>query len=122
MSQNSWDDTKPIYTQLRERVVSNIVSGVLAEGGAVPSVRQVAANEKINPITVSKAYQMLVDEKLLEKRRGLGMFVREGAQERALIQERRAFLSEEWPRIRSRMETLGISLEDLGAQGNEDSP
>ena len=88
---SDWDDTIPIYLQLRSTVIQRIVSGSLAEGEAVPSVRQVAAEEKINPITVSKAYQMLVDEELLEKRRGLGMFVTQGAQDKALRAERRMF-------------------------------
>ena len=103
-----WDDNTPIYLQLRAIVVQRILSGSLSEGEAVPSVRQVAADEKINPITVSKAYQMLVDEGLLEKRRGLGMFVEAGARDQALIQERGAFLATEWPRIRARIESLGL--------------
>ena len=113
MSDDAWDETKPIYTQLRDRVLNGIVSGALAEGEAVPSVRQVAASEKINPITVSRAYQMLVDEELLEKRRGLGMFVREGAQQRAMERERELFLGEEWPQIKARIAMLGLDLPTL---------
>jgi GntR family transcriptional regulator len=108
-----WRDDKPIYVQLRDTVVHSIVTGALAEGDAVPSVRQVAAAEKINPITVSKAYQMLVDEDLLETRRGLGMYVREGAQAAATEQERARFLGEEWPRIRARIDALGLSISSL---------
>ncbi len=110
---NNWDDSVPIYVQLRSTVLHRILNRTLAEGDPVPSVRQVAADEKINPITVSKAYQLLVDEGLLEKRRGLGMFVLPGARDKALVQEREAFLSEEWPRIRERIDSLGLSLEDL---------
>ena len=108
-----WDDNTPIYLQLRATVLQRILSGSLSEGEAVPSVRQVAADEKINPITVSKAYQMLVDEGLLEKRRGLGMFVEAGARDKALVQERDAFLVTEWPRIRARIESLGLDASDL---------
>ena len=108
-----WDDTSPIYLQLRGRVVRSILSGALAEGEAVPSVRQVAATEKVNPLTVSKAYQMLVDESLLEKRRGVGMFVCAGARDRALQQERTIFLTDEWPQVRSRIRALGLSADEL---------
>ena len=110
---NNWDDSVPIYMQLRTTVLQRILNKTLLEGDAVPSVRQVAADEKINPITVSKAYQMLVDEGLLEKRRGLGMFVMSGARDKALVQERNTFLSDEWPRIRDRIDSLGLSLDDL---------
>lgn len=108
-----WDESTPIYLQLRSRVVRSILSGSLPEGEAVPSVRQVAAVEKINPLTISKAYQLLVDEGLLEKRRGLGMFVCSGARALALEQERQAFLSDEWPRVRRRIDDLGLDVEQL---------
>ena len=115
---HDWDENTPIYLQLRGAVVHGIMSGALAEGEAVPSVRQVAADEKINPLTVSKAYQMLVDEELLEKRRGLGMFVQAGAREKALEQERTAFLREEWPRVRERITALGLDPRALlGEEG-----
>ena len=110
---SDWDDTIPIYLQLRSTVVQRILSGSLAEGEAVPSVRQVAGEEKINPLTVSKAYQMLVDEELLEKRRGLGMFVCAGARTRALEQEREAFLRDEWPKVRERIRSLGLDAGEL---------
>lgn len=110
---NQWDESVPIYVQLRSTVLQRILNQTLAEGDPVPSVRQVAADEKINPITVSKAYQMLVDEGLLEKRRGLGMYVLPGAREKALMQERDLFLQEEWPRIRARIESLGLNLSEL---------
>ena len=116
---NRWHDDSPIYLQLRQLVVQRILTGSLAEGEAVPSVRQVAADEKINPITVSKAYQMLVDEELLEKRRGLGMFVSEGAQGRALAQERTVFLEQEWPRVLARVHALGLDLTDLPRDGDD---
>ena len=114
---NDWHDSQPIYLQVRERVVQRILYGTLAEGDAVPSVRQVSAEEKINPITVSKAYQMLADEGLVEKRRGLGMFVTKGARSRALEQERAQFLEHEWPLITKRIESLGLSTSDLLAGG-----
>ena len=108
-----WDDSVPIYLQLRDEVLHGILSGRFAEGEAVPSVRQVAADEKINPITVSKAYQMLADEGLLEKRRGLGMFVAGGARSQAAEQERKIFIEQEWPRIVTRIQSLGLDTETL---------
>ena len=110
---HDWDDSIPIYLQLRGTVLKRILSGSLQEGEAVPSVRQVAGDEKINPLTVSKAYQMLVEEELLEKRRGLGMFVREGAKQRALARERELFISEEWPKVLSRISDLGLDVQKL---------
>jgi DNA-binding transcriptional regulator YhcF (GntR family) len=110
---NNWDDSTPIYLQLRAKVVHHILTGTLVEGQSVPSVRQVAAAEKINPLTISKAYQLLVDEGLLEKRRGLGMYVSAGARERALQQERAVFLSEEWPKVQARITSLGLDIRSL---------
>ncbi len=110
---SQWNDNEPIYMQLRTAVLHRILSGSLPEGEAVPSVRQVAADERINPLTVSKAYQMLVDEGLLEKRRGLGMFVRDGARAQALEQERQTFLQQDWPRIRARIDALGLTQAQL---------
>jgi GntR family transcriptional regulator len=109
----AWHDNAPIYRQLRDRVVAMILDGVLKQGDALPSVRQVAADFQLNPITVSKAYQELVDESLVEKRRGLGMYVTEGARELLLRNERQRFLREEWPLLRERLQRLGISLDDL---------
>src|SRR3954466_9194393 len=94
-----WNDSQPIYRQLRDRVVAMILDGVLAEGDPLPSVRTVAAETRVNPLTVLKAYQGLVDEGLVEKRRGLGMFVRSGAREALLQGERQRFLAEQWPEI-----------------------
>ncbi len=109
----AWNDSTPIYRQLRDRVVAMILDGVLKQGDALPSVRQVAADFQINPITVSKAYQELVDENLVEKRRGLGMYVSEGAHSALLRSEREHFLNEEWPNLFARLERMGISIEDL---------
>ena len=108
-----WNDSQPIYRQLRDRVVALILDGVLKEGDPLPSVRTVAADYRINPLTVLKAYQELVDEGLVEKRRGLGMFVREGARGLLLRDERRKFLAEEWPRVRATIQRLGLSPEEL---------
>src|SRR5215475_3303350 len=109
----TWNDNAPIYRQLRDRVVAMILDGVLKQGDALPSVRQVAADFQLNPITVSKAYQELVDEQLVEKRRGLGMYVTEGARDALMRSERDRFLSEEWPQLYARLQRLGLSLKDL---------
>ena len=109
----AWNDSTPIYRQLRDRVVAMILDGVLKQGDALPSVRQVAADFQINPITVSKAYQELVDENLVEKRRGLGMYVTEGARNALMKSERERFLSEEWPPLYARLTRLGLSLQEL---------
>ena len=108
-----WNDSQPIYWQLKERTVAMILDGTLAEGEALPSVRTVASEFHLNPITVSKSYQALVDDGLVEKRRGLGMFVREGARKSLVASERKKFLDEEWPAMLSRIEQLGLRLEDL---------
>jgi GntR family transcriptional regulator len=108
-----WQEHEPIYHQLAQLVLEQIIRGSLQEGEAVPSVRQVAAQERINPLTVSRAYQSLVDEGLLEKRRGVGMFVAPGAKAAALAAQRQRFLSEEWPALLSRIRLLELKLEDL---------
>ena len=108
-----WDDNEPIYLQLAQSVLEGIMRGALREGEPVPSVRQVASQERINPLTVSKGYQLLVDDGLLEKRRGLGMFVATGAQAKALERERRRFLQEEWPKTRQRIELFDLDLKTL---------
>ena len=110
---DDWDETQPIYLQLREKIVSLIIEGALKEGEAIPSVRQVASEYRINHLTVSKAYQELVDEGLLQKRRGLGMFVEEGAQKKLLQRERNRFLETEVPILIKRMQQLGITANDL---------
>jgi GntR family transcriptional regulator len=109
----TWNDNAPIYRQLRDRVVAMILDGVLNEGDVLPSVRQVAADFQLNPITVSKAYQELADEQLIEKRRGLGMYVNEGAREALLKSERERFLREEWPMLYARLKRLGLDVERL---------
>ncbi len=108
-----WNDTQPIYRQLRDRVVAMILDGVLKEGDPLPSVRTVAAEYRLNPLTVLKGYQELADEGLVESRRGRGMFVNDGARELLLQAERRKFLEEEWPRISENMKRLGLNAEEL---------
>lgn len=108
-----WNDNQPIYRQLRDRVVAMMLDGVLQEGDPLPSVRNVAAEYRVNPLTVLKAYQELVDEELVEKRRGLGMFVRNGARKLLLKGERQKFLEEEWPRVRATIQRLGLNAEEL---------
>ena len=116
----TWNDSTPIYRQLRDRVVAMILDGVLKPGDALPSVRQVAGDVQINPITVSKAYQELVDEVLVEKRRGLGMYVTDGARAALLKSEREHFLRNEWPPLRERLARLGLDLKQLLAESSED--
>lgn len=111
--QISWNDKDPIYRQLRDRLVELMLEGIFRDGDALPSVRQVATEQRINPLTVSKAYQLLVEEDLVEKRRGLGMYVREGAAEKLRRQERERFLQEEWPLVVERIERLGLSVDAL---------
>jgi GntR family transcriptional regulator len=108
-----WNDSQPIYWQLKERTIAMILDGTLEEGVALPSVRTVASDFQLNPITVSKSYQALVDEELVEKRRGLGMFVREGARKKLTESEREKFLSEEWPAMVTRIQQLGLDINKL---------
>ena len=110
-----WTDTQPIYRQLRDRVVHMILDGVLNEADPLPSVRTVAAENRVNPLTVLKAYQELVDEQLVEMRRGLGMFVKDGARNRLLQGERQKFLNEQWPRIAATIQRLGLTQKELDA-------
>src|SRR5262252_5881079 len=110
---HQWNDNQPIYRQLRDRVVAMILDGVLKEGDPLPSVRTVAAESRVNPLTVLKGYQQLVDEELVETRRGLGMFVKEGARALLLKVERQKFLTEEWPRIQESIQRLGLKTEEL---------
>jgi len=109
----NWTDGAPIYRQLREHIKAMILDGALKEGDALPSVRQVSADFQLNPITVSKAYQELVDESLVEKRRGLGMYVNEGARAQLLQSERERFIRDEWPPLRERLRRLGLELKEL---------
>jgi GntR family transcriptional regulator len=108
-----WNDSQPIYWQLKERTVAMILEGTLAEGEALPSVRTVASEFQLNPITVSKSYQTLVDDGLVEKRRGLGMFVCAGARKKLISSERDKFLNEEWPSTLNRISQLGLDAEEL---------
>jgi GntR family transcriptional regulator len=117
----TWSDNQPIYRQLRDRVVAMILEDTLKEGDPLPSVRSVAAEYQINPLTVLKGYQSLVDEGLVEKRRGLGMFVKEGARRSLMKNEREQFLKSEWPLILQRIQRLGLDLMELARQGEKGS-
>ena len=108
-----WNDSQPIYRQLRDRVVHMILDRVLNEGDPLPSVRNVAAEYRVNPLTVLKAYQELVDEELVEKKRGLGMFVKTGAHNVLLKGERQKFLNEHWPRVHATIHRLGLDPREL---------
>ncbi len=110
-----WNDSQPIYRQLRDQVVAMILDGVLKEGDPLPSVRNVAADYRVNPLTVLKAYQELVGEDLVETKRGLGMFVKEGARDVLLQGERERFLAEEWPRVAATIQRLGLTQKQLDA-------
>jgi GntR family transcriptional regulator len=113
MTAIEWSDGAPIYRQLKDRVVAMMLDGMLKPGDALPSVRQVAAEYQLNPITVSRAYQELADDQLVEKRRGLGMYVTDGANARLLQSERERFLREEWPLMLERIQRLGLNVEEL---------
>jgi len=115
----NWSDNQPIYRQLRDRVVAMILEDALKEGDPLPSVRSVAAEYQINPLTVLKGYQSLVDEGLVEKRRGLGMFVKEGARRNLMKNEREQFLKNEWPQILQRIQRLGLELQELAKAEND---
>jgi GntR family transcriptional regulator len=115
---HEWNDSQPIYRQLRDRVVAMILDGVLKEGDPLPSVRNVAAEYRVNPLTVLKGYQQLVDEGLVESRRGLGMFINAGARSLLLKGERQKFLDEEWPRISATIQRLGLKAEELLADAD----
>ena len=108
-----WNDNQPIYRQLRDRVVAMILDGVLKEGDPLPSVRTVAADYRVNPLTVLKGYQQLVDEGLVETRRGRGMFINAGARNLLMQGERQKFLNEEWPRVYANIQRLGLNAEEL---------
>jgi GntR family transcriptional regulator len=116
-----WNDSQPIYRQLRDRVVAMILDGALKEGDPLPSVRSVAAEYRVNPLTVLKGYQQLVDEGLVESKRGLGMFINAGARNLLLQGERQKFLGEEWPRVYATIQRLGLKAEEL-LNGNAKHP
>jgi GntR family transcriptional regulator len=113
MTAIQWSDGAPIYRQLKDRVIAMMLDGLLKPGDPLPSVRQVAAEYQLNPITVSRAYQELADEALVEKRRGLGMYVTEEAAKKLLASERERFLREEWPLVLERIQRLGLRMQDL---------
>jgi GntR family transcriptional regulator len=117
-----WNDSQPIYRQLRDRVVAMILDGVLDEGDPLPSVRNVAAEYRVNPLTVLKGYQQLVDEGLVEKRRGLGLYINTGARKLLLEAERQRFLTEQWPPIHATIQRLGLSPKDLLAAASAAGP
>ena len=125
---DQWNDSQPIYRQLRDRIVAMILDGILKDGHPLPSVRTVAAEYRVNPITVLKSYQQLVDEGLVEARRGIGMFINSGARNLLLEAERQRFLGEEWPRIYATIQRLGLNTEDLvdgskrGSTSDAESP
>ena len=111
--EREWNDSQPIYRQIRDRVVAMILDGVLREGDPLPSVRNVASEYRVNPITVLKGYQQLVDEQLVETKRGRGMFINTGACELLMKGERERFLTEQWPRIYATIQRLGLTAEEL---------
>ena len=118
---HEWNDSQPIYRQLRDRVIAMILDAVIQEGDPLPSVRTVAADYRLNPLTVLKAYQQLADEQIVEKRRGVGMFIKAGVRQQLLRNERQRFLAEEWPNVLATLQRLGLKAEDLlsGAAGGE---
>lgn len=109
----NWNNKEPIYLQLKQKLVELIMDGILSEGDVLPSVRHISSEQRINPITVSKAFQILVDEELIEKKRGLGMYVLTGAKDKLSKQERAKFLDQEWPKIAERIERLGLEINEL---------
>lgn len=113
MTDREWNDREPIYRQLRDRIVAMILDGVLSEGDPLPSVRNVAAEYRINPLTVLKSYQRLADEHLVETKRGRGMFINSGARRLLLQGERQNFLAEQWPAIHATIRRLGLTMEEL---------
>ena len=120
--ERDWDNSQPIYRQLRDRVVAMILDGVLNEGDPLPSVRTVAAEYRVNPLTVLKGYQQLVDEQLVEKRRGLGMFINAGARKLLMQGERQKFLTEDWPKIYATIQRLGLEPQELLSAAAKPAP
>jgi GntR family transcriptional regulator len=120
--EGEWNDSQPIYRQLRDRVVALILDRVLKEGDPLPSVRNVAAEYRVNPLTVLKGYQQLVEEELVEKKRGIGMFVKPGAHALLLEGERQKFLEEQWPRIAATIQRLGLTPQELLDAGAKSRP
>ena len=116
MADTRWRSDTPIYLQLRDRIAALILDGALDEDDPLPSVREVAAEHQVNPLTVLKGYQLLVEQQVVESRRGRGMFVMKGAREQLMKQQRREFLAEEWPAIRAKVERLELDWDELLAQ------
>lgn len=108
-----WDDKQPIYQQLKDKIIEAILNGSYAEGEMIPSIRKISTEYQINPLTISKAYQSLVNDQVIKKRRGIGMVVRPGARQRLLAQEREYFLKKQWPEIKIKLQRLGIKPEKL---------
>ena len=108
-----WSDNSPIYRQLKEKLVGMMLDGDIKPGDALPSVRQIAAEYQLNPITVSRAFQELADENVVEKRRGLGMYMNENARTQLLSSEKQRFLQDEWPQIAERIQRLGLDIKQL---------
>jgi len=115
---NDWNNNAPIYRQLKDRIVAMLLDGLLKPGDPLPSVRQIAADFQLNPITVSRAYQELADATLVEKRRGIGMYVTDGAREKLIVSERERFLQEEWPQMVERIRRLGMNTTELLSAAN----
>ena len=113
-----WNDTQPIFLQIRQRLIEMILKGTIPEGEALPSIRQIAMDLSVNPLTVTKAYELLVDLGVVEKKRGMGMYVADGARAKLFAHEREKFLSEEWPRIRAQIEALGLDVKQLLDKGD----
>ena len=111
--ETQWDDREPIYRQLRDRIAALILERGAPEGTPLPSVRSIAEDFQINPLTVLKSYQALVDEGIVEKRRGLGMYLARGGQERLLENERKRFLEQDWPDLIATIRRLGLDPEAL---------
>ena len=114
---NEWNDSQPIYRQLRDRVIAMILDEEVSEGDPLPSVRTVAADYRVNPLTVLKAYQQLADEQIVEKRRGVGMFIKTGVRQQLLRDERQRFLEEEWPGVLAKLRRLGLTVQELPGDG-----
>ncbi|NRA59389.1 MAG: GntR family transcriptional regulator [Psychrobium sp.] len=117
-----WDNDTPIYVQLYRQVISRILDGYIIEGEALPSVRKVAAQYQINPITISKAYQILQDEDIVEKQRGKGMFVKQGVKESLLKREREQFINNEWPMVLAKINRLKLDLDTLFSTQANNAP
>jgi GntR family transcriptional regulator len=117
---SQFNDTQPIFVQISERIAQMILSQSAREGEALPSVRQIASELSVNPLTVTRAFQSLVDIGAVESRRGMGMYVAEGGRERLLAYAREQFLTEEWPRVLQRIAALGLDPEQLLKQGGKD--